>query len=88
MANSVYSQRKKSTMVDVFVFVNDADLRSELRQKLRNDSQTQLAKKLRISQTQLHQFVHGARPNASDKLLKAMGCKPVRYYQRNGNREK
>jgi hypothetical protein len=73
-------------MVDVFTFVSDSDLRSELRLMLRHDSQTQLAKKLRISQTQLHQFVHGARPNASDKLLKAMGCKPVRYYQRNGDK--
>ena len=63
-------------------YVTDYDLRSQIRRMLLNNSQTDVGKKLGISQPKLSQYLNGARPHASDRMLARMGYKRTRFYQK------
>jgi predicted transcriptional regulator len=63
-------------------FASDDELRLKIRKMLSRGSQDTVAKALGISQPQLNQFINGARPHASRRLLLRMGYKPKRFYQK------
>jgi predicted transcriptional regulator len=61
--------------------ITDKELRADLKKRIRRgESQTSLAKRLRVSQAFLSQYLSGQRPHASDRMLLRLGYNTIRYY--------